>query len=392
MAGRDGRVDWRAAAIDVGPAVTLAVVGVLDIATGLSQPTGTAAPVTALAPTLIVCGALLLRRRVPLLALAIALSAIVVPIWVAPVALSYWGEFVPWLLALYSCSRHESRIARAMIALALSAAVLAAISVRFPEMGDVGDVLYNGAFLAAAWALGLFGRSWAVSRDKALRAELERSQVEAQARQRERARIARELHDIIAHTITVIVMQAGGARLASASDPAIATSTLAQIEELGRSSLAELRSLLPLLREGEDEPSTVPQPTLDDVAELCDRMRGLGLPVDLRLDDGLGEVPLGLQLTGYRVVQEGLTNVIKHAGMVETAVRVSRDSTPAALTIDVRTRIPADGPRAAAPGAGRGLLGLRERVRIAGGTFSAGPSDDDGYTLHVELPIGVGVA
>lgn len=280
------------------------------------------------------------------------------------------------MVALYSCARHRGR-AQAIIALAASAVGMAILPFEFPELRDAGDLLFNSFLLVAAFAIGILARSWAVSRERVLRSALER------------ARIARELHDVIAHTITVIVMQAGGARLASASDPGIAVSTLAQIEELGRSSLAELRSLLPLLDDGDDEPAPASQPTLEDVEQLCERMRALGLAValELDLDSGFRDVPLSLQLTGYRVVQEGLTNVIRHSGMVETAVRISRRRAPAVLTIDVRNRMSTSVPRLGRGlGGGRGLHGLEDRVRLAGGEFEAGVAGD-GFLLHVELPI-----
>ena len=150
-----------------------------------------------------------------------------------------------------------------------------------------------------AFSIGLLARSWAEYRDRIIRSAAERAVAEERASHAERARIARELHDVIAHTITVIVMQAGGARLASASDPVIAASTLAQIEELGRASLAELRSLLPLLqRRTTKRPRPPPQPTLADVDELCERMRGLGLPVALQVDGDSSDVPLGLAADG----------------------------------------------------------------------------------------------
>jgi signal transduction histidine kinase len=262
----------------------------------------------------------------------------------------------------------------------------------FAELREAGDLLFNSMLLAAAFGIGLLARSWAASRERVMRAALDRALAEERASRSERARIARELHDVIAHTITVIVMQAGGARLASRADSSIAISTLARIEELGRASLAELRSLLPLLREDDDDLPARPQPTLEDVQKLCEQMRELGLPVTLRVDGDLGAVPLGLQLTGYRVVQEGLTNVIKHSGLVDTAVRVTRGGVPERLTVDIRNDIPANahvtgGAAGRITGAGRGLLGLQERVGLAGGLFTAGRVDPEGFQLHVELPI-----
>ena len=378
--------NWRDALIDVGPAVGLLVVGMLDIATGLSAPTGSAPPMTAIVPVIVVCAALLFRRRWPLAVFVVVVLTIAVPAWLASVSLTYWGEFVPWLLASYSVARHEQRLWRPLVALGASALTLAAISLRFPEMADPGDVLYNGAFLAAAWCLGLFARSWAAYRDNTLRHEIERVQAEERAGVRERARIARELHDVIAHTITVVVMQAGGARLALARDPSAAEAALAQIETLGRDSLAELRTLLAVLRSPDDEHGgTAPQPTLTDLSELCERMRRLGLPVTLRTEGALDAVPLGVQLTAYRAVQEGLTNVLKHSGTVDTDVTVDRTASGGELVVQVSSAPGTQQVRL--PGAGRGLTGLRERVEVVGGTVSTATRPDGGFLLRIGLPV-----
>jgi signal transduction histidine kinase len=378
------RVDWRDVAMDAGPSALLLVVGLLDIATGLSQPTGSASPTTAVIPTVIVCCALAFRRRRPLATLVVIIAAIAIPPWIVPVALTYWGEFIPWLVAVYSCARHERLLLRALVALALAAATLASIGIRFPEMGDVGDVLYNAAFLAAAWTLGLFARSWAVYRDDALRAEVERAQAEERASVQERARIARELHDVIAHTITVIVVQAGGGRLAAARSPDAAVAALGQIEELGRDSLRELRALLTVLH-GEEDDGGAPQPTLGGLGDLCDRMRRLGLPVSLAMPDRTDSLPLGLQLTAYRVVQEGLTNVLKHSGAVDTEVRLGFSGPLDELLVTVVSAAGAD--VAAPPGAGRGLAGLRERVELMGGDLTSREGADGSFTLSARLPL-----
>jgi signal transduction histidine kinase len=386
---------WRDVIFDGAPPLVLLVLGLLDSVTGIfTEPIGDAPAVTSLIPGAVACLVLVLRRYRPLLTLVIVLAAITIPSLLFPTSLTYWDEFMVWVVALYSCGRHARR-AIAYIALGVSAVVMAVLPIEFPELRDIGGILFNSALLAAGFSIGMLARSWAGYRERLIRSAGERAVAEERASRIERARIARELHDVIAHTITVIVMQAGGARLASGSDPAIAVATLAQIEELGRSSLAELRSLLPLLREGDEDAPTSPQPTLAEVGELCERMRRLGLPVALRLDGDLRGLPAGIQLAAYRVVQEGLTNVVKHSGMVDTEVRIVLSAAPAMLAIEVENRMPVESPVAAArglAGSGRGLRGLEERVRLAGGEFSAGPTEHDGarpgeFLLHVEFPL-----
>lgn len=376
---------WLVALFDVLPAFVLLIIGLADAVLGtLSEPIGRAASTTAIFPTVIACVALVFRRRRPMMTLTIVVLALTIPPLLTPTSLVYWGEYVPWLVAMYSSARHQRRLL-ALAGPGLSAVAMAVLALSYPMMRDPADLLYNSVLLVAAWMLGLFARSWGEYRDRTIRADLERAAAEERASRAERVRIARELHDVIAHTITVIVMQAGGARLASASDPTIAATTLAQIESLGRESLAELRSLLPLLRDGSDEIPSGPQPTLTDITGLCERMRELGLPVTLAQDGTTDAVPLGLQLTGYRVVQEGLTNVMKHAGRVDTSVLVRCSGSPSLLTIEVASGAPSGTPTI--DGAGSGLVGLEERVRLAGGTFSAHRSNDDGFLLRVELPL-----
>lgn len=376
---------WQNALFDLLPAFALLIVGLADALFGtLSVPIGTAPSTTAVLPTALACVALVFRRRRPTTTLVVVVLALVIPPLLTPTSLVYWGEYVPWMVATYSCARHQRRLV-ALAGVVIGAAAMAVLSINYADIRDPASLIYNSVLLAAAWLLGLFARSWAEYRERVIRADVERTAAEDRARRAERARIARELHDVIAHTITVIVMQAGGARLASASDPVIAATTLARIESLGRESLAELRSLLPLLRVDDDETPSGPQPTLADVSGLCERMRELGLPVTLAQDGTTDAVPLGLQLTGYRVVQEGLTNVMKHAGRVQTSVLVRCSGSPLLLTIEVSSGAPAGKP--ALVGAGRGLAGLEERVRLAGGTFNAHPSVDNGFLLRVELPL-----
>jgi signal transduction histidine kinase len=376
---------WQDALFDALPAFVLLIVGLADAVWGtLSVPIGTAASTTAVLPTIIACVALLFRRRRPTTTLIVVVLALVIPPLLTPTSLVYWGEYVPWMLATYSCARHQRRLV-ALAALGIGAAAMGALSAEYADLRDPANLIYNSVLLMAAWLLGLFVRSWAEYRDRIMRADIERAAIAERASRAERARIARELHDVIAHTITVIVMQAGGARLASASDPAIAVTTLAQIEDLGRDSLTELRTLLPLLRDHDDEAPSAPQPTLADIGSLCERMRGLGLPTTLQSEGDTEHVPLGLQLTGYRAVQEGLTNVIKHSGRVQTSVLVRCSDSPAQLTIEVASCAPA--VASTITGTGRGLAGLEERVKLAGGMFRADISADGGFVLHVELPL-----
>ncbi|HXF02263.1 MAG TPA: histidine kinase [Arthrobacter sp.] len=221
--------------------------------------------------------------------------------------------------------------------------------------------------------------------DRARRLEVERQQERDLAAADERSHIAREMHDIVAHSLSVIITQADGARYASAQDPAIATGTLATIAETGRTSLQDMRRLLGVLR-GDEIASTRPLPTLADVETLVDTVRRSGLDVQLeRFGQPRRLMPAGAELTAYRVVQEGLTNVLKHAGPGASA-QVRLDWTVRGLELQIND----DGRGAAADpataGSRQGLTGMAERLALYDGTVEAAPRTGGGFAVRAVIP------
>jgi signal transduction histidine kinase len=212
-------------------------------------------------------------------------------------------------------------------------------------------------------------------------AERERDVARREAVLEERARIARELHDVIAHHVSMIVLQAGAERRvleqAGAQDEVLDT-----IERTGRSALAETRRLLGMLRASEDQPLT-PQPRLRDVPLLIGQVQEAGLPVELELEGTPRELPDGIELSAYRIVQEALTNALKHAG--DAHARVCIQYRPQSIEIEVTD----DGPGQADPdrSGGHGLVGMRERVALYGGRFSATGLPEGGFVVRVSLPV-----
>lgn len=241
------------------------------------------------------------------------------------------------------------------------------------------------AIVTAAWALGFAAQS----REKYVASLVARAEqaeriaereVELAARD-ERSRIAREMHDVVAHGLSVIVIQADGARYAAAKDPGVAVGTLETISTTGREALTEMRRLLGLLRDGDT--GVAPQPGLDDVRHLVDEARAAGTRVEADLPSAPVDVPDGVGLAAYRIVQEALTNVRKHAGPGATAsVRV-------AVGRQVEVEVRDDGRGAAAPsdGHGLGLVGMRERAAVHGGTLRAGPAPGGGFAVSARLPL-----
>ncbi|GAB3265060.1 sensor histidine kinase [Arthrobacter pigmenti] len=240
-----------------------------------------------------------------------------------------------------------------------------------------------------AWTIGDLARTRRLRmqalEDRAHRLEIERQQERDLAAADERSHIAREMHDIVAHSLSVIITQADGGRYASAADPAVAARTLETIADTGRTSLREMRRLLGVLRSGE-ETSTRPLPTLADVDDLVATLRGTGLQVDcVQSGEPQRTLPAGAELTAYRVVQESLTNVLKHAGpRAKASVQLSWNGR--GLSIDVSD----DGRGAAADrnqdGGGQGIRGMTERVTLYDGTLTAQPRTGGGFRVLVLIP------
>lgn len=341
---------------------------------------------------------LLLRRPHPgpVFAAVAAFSALQVPLMEAPI----WGQ-VAFPIALYSVARFgRAWQGYLAVAVGLCAAVVAAYDWAWPtpdlrDSGFPANAALMGVIVVACWALGTLARVRrayidALERGHAqLRTDAERRIALAAAE--ERARIAREMHDVVAHGLSVIVVQADGARYAASRDAEVATRTLGTIAATARESLAQMRGLLGLLRaEDPDSRDTTqdgpaqlrPQPTLADLDELLGSAPGLR--VEATLPDPMPAVAPGVGLAVYRTVQEALTNVRKHAAAGHVEVRISHPGT--AIVVEVRD----DGRGAAAAasdGEGQGLRGMRERVAALGGDVVAGPAPGGGWRVRATIPL-----
>jgi signal transduction histidine kinase len=257
---------------------------------------------------------------------------------------------------------------------------------------NVGDYIFPVVIFAitASVARGLRHRAL-LARELALRnerLEVEREAQAASAVSDERRRIARELHDVVAHSVSVMVVQSGAARRVLDSEPDQAVAALAEVERSGRQALSELRRLLGLMRDG-DENAAVrePQPTLAGLDDLVKRAQDAGLPVELRQEGEPYPLPMGCDLAAYRVVQEALTNALKHAGDGAEATVLLR-WTDDHLELDISdtgqgltaASVDGDGP------VGQGLVGMRERVALCGGDLQAGPRQSGGFRVRARIP------
>lgn len=313
----------------------------------------------------------------------------------SPETLALLPSDVAVLVAVYSGAAYSARWARwAGLGVGLLGAVLSGSTVL---IGSSGSPDYVGATVAAvvlgiaillAWTAGQWRRTRLAYVEQVLeaarRAEHEHEQRVALAASDERARIARELHDVIAHSLAIVVAQADGGRFAAARDPEAATDALATVAATGRAALTDMRRLLGVLRD--DGPAALtPQPDLVAVASLVATVRASGRDVALTQAGPAQPLPPAAALAVYRVVQESLTNVLKHAGD-EAAAGVALRWTPTCLTVEVHD----DGRGAAADradGAGQGLPGMRERLALFGGRLEAGPGPTGGWTVRAELPL-----
>ncbi|MET9065104.1 sensor histidine kinase [Streptosporangium sandarakinum] len=203
----------------------------------------------------------------------------------------------------------------------------------------------------------------------------------------ERARIARELHDVVAHNVSAMVMQAGAARLSLRPDQVTEREALHVVEETGRAAVEELRRTLGLLRTGAEDDGLAPQPTLARLDDLAERMRAAGLDVRLSVEGEPNPLPVGLDLSAYRIVQAALDNTLRHAG--PTAARVRIAYRPRELLLEITDSGPLDGRAgpSSGPGPGAGLVGVRERVALFHGSLSAGPEPGGGYGVRAAFPL-----
>lgn len=292
-------------------------------------------------------------------------------------------------LAVHAAAAYGPRWAsQAALGAGLVGAVLGGLSWPRLSVSTAPHVIFGGllaSMVVAAWAVGAL---WRVRRaeadglvERARLLEVERDQRARLAVLAERTRIAREMHDIVAHSLAVMIAQADGGRYAAVTSPETGRAALATIGDCARQALGEIRRVLGVLRDGPATDPEPPQPGLDDVPRLVDQVRAGGLEVRLSIEPPPRPIEPGLSLVAYRIVQEGLTNVMKHADAAhaEVSVRGSTDE----LRIDVLD----DGRSTGTPGSGYGMTGMRERAGAYGGTVTLEPRPGGGHALSARIPM-----
>ena len=383
-------------------ALVLALIAVLDDHNGggtrtISYPGhqteeifggGNAPPVTAwvLIAVVLTTAPLAVRRKYPISTFCVILAALI-----AGRGNATAFTFAAAIFAAYSAVVYSSRRLLALVSLGVGAIIVTAV---YPNTTPPVEPQYTALLvLLPTVAAGNMMRTWrqraGSASDQLRQAEAEHEAATQRALALERARIASELHDVVTHNVSVMVVQAGAARRVLDSSTSDAREALLAIEDSGRNAMTELRHLLSLLAPDLASSDEVlpPQPGLDLVPELVGGVGAAGLPVSLSVAGTRRELPPGLDLAAYRVVQEALTNVLKHAPAASTAVRIAyRDD-------DLLIEVTDDGAALTVHGSGgergigRGLLGLRERIAIYGGSLEAGPRPGGGWRVRATIPL-----
>jgi signal transduction histidine kinase len=295
--------------------------------------------------------------------------------------------FIPFLAGcaavfLMGLLRERSQ---AVAGIVLAIGVEALVAYRDP-LGSLGafipTVIVFGILWTIAFALGRKFQEADEARERAARAERGREERARSAVSEERARIARELHDVVGHSVSVMTVQASAVRRLLRPEQERERAALLIVEQTGREALAEMRRMVGVLRRPEEAPALAPQPSLEHVERLVEQAREAGLTVELRVEGDPLPLPAGVDLTAYRLVQEGLTNALKHARAQRAQVLVRYSDGDIEVTVSDDGRGTGSGE-----GGGHGLVGMRERVAVYGGELEAGPRAEGGYRLRARLPV-----
>jgi signal transduction histidine kinase len=275
--------------------------------------------------------------------------------------------------------------ARAVAGLVVAVGVAALVVFRDP-LSNVDAFIVTSIIFGIIWTIAFaVGRKFEEAdeaKERALRAEREREERALAAVTEERARIARELHDVVGHSVSVMTVQASAVRRLLRPEQHRERDALLIVEQTGREALAEMRRMVGVLRRPEEAPALAPQPSLEHLHKLVEQARDAGLPVELRVEGDPQPLPAGVDLTAYRLVQEGLTNALKHAKAERAEVLVRYGAG------DIEVTVSDDGQGSGSgDGGGHGLVGMRERVAVYGGVLEAGARPEGGYRLRARLPV-----
>lgn len=366
-------------------AALVLVVGLGEVWVPFSSRQGAGSTLSTSLAVLVTAATLLWSRRRPVLALAVVLVTWASAALIAPPYVLFYGTFVPILLLVFAGARWGAGT-EPLYAAGLVAAALLGVDLFVPLLSNPEEIAFHWTVAALVWSAGVGLRTWErrtqAALGRAVRAEREAAERAFHAVLEERARLSREIHDIVSHAVSSMVVQAGAGEQAADDDPEFTKKTLAAIRRTGSEALDEMRRLVALLRTTDEAP-LAPQPRLAGLDSLLEESNQAGIATRLTVEGEVRGLPAGLDVAVYRIVQEALTNVRKHAGARRCDVSLAYG--PQSLTV----RVLDDGQASRVPGAGgHGLIGMRERVHLFGGELSTGPVDAGGYLVEARLPVG----
>jgi signal transduction histidine kinase len=330
------------------------------------------------------------RRRAPMAVLCAVAALMTLPHLFADVSLPFFGGLVALLVATFTASRRAPEPA-ATYAVLVPFVALGVLTFTEPHFDVGSEYAFAVPVFLLVWGAGQALRRWESQsrRLEAALAEVARTheaQTEAVVLD-ERGRIARELHDVVAHHVSVMLVQSGSARLTLRRSPDRAEEALEILETAGRQAMVEMRNLVGILRPREEAQDLLPTPGLDALPALQETMRRSGLDATIRVVGDRRAIPAGLDLSAFRIVQEALTNALKHAGRTRACALITFGSEE--LHLRITNSAPSEPARPLPPGGGHGVVGMRERAGLYGGRLQTGPSSDGGYVVDVSFPFGV---
>ena len=358
--------------------------GLVEIWVPLESRQGHGSAAVSSAATVVAGLALTQRRHHPLAAgLATLLVWPVLAVVGGPIYVLFFGQFLPMAIAVFSMARFGAgRVP--FLGAAAAAATLLLADLTVEELRSPGEIFFHWTVFAVVWGFG-FGLRRAADRAqestrRAIAAEVAAAEHALAAVLEERNRIARELHDIVAHAVSMMVVQAGAAEQVVDDDPAYARRALSTIRRTGTDALTEMRRVVAVLRADESPGTRAPQPGLDALPGLVEDARAAGVTVDLDVEGHARPLPAGVELAAYRIVQEALTNVRRHASASRAWVRLAYGDA------DLRIEVADDGIGSVDPHGGHGLAGMRERAELYGGWVDTASASGSGLVVRAYLP------
>lgn len=372
--------------VDLGPVLGLAAVGIAEIWVPFSSVQGEGSRAVTTVLVVAMTAPLVFRRHWPLLSALPVLWLWPIVFLIQPVLILFWGQFVPMVVAVFSVARH-GRGRELWLGAGAGAVTLLFFDLRVEPLQSPGEIVFHWLVFSVAWCFGWLLRRFEerarVSTAHAVQVEVAAAEEAMAAVLAERTRIARELHDIVAHSVSVMVVQAGAAEQVVEDDPEFVRQALGTIRTTGTNSLSEMRRVLAVLRDSEERELLAPQPGLDALPALLDEVRDVGVEATMEVEGQARPLPPGLDLAAYRIIQEALNNVRRHANARRATVVLRYTAE------DMRVEVTDDGVDidGSVPAGGHGLVGMRERVSLYGGDLETGTISGKGFTVRARFPM-----